>query len=874
MAKQTFWWGNLSLPFIKAIVYGNNTPVSKRPPIDYPQIEFLMPYMDAICEYPNEAFVRRYRREIEDYFLNGSNHLVNVVRRLEKIHYGGVKLGTNEEMMFLLRQKRMTQTLLDCYVQELRAAGKKMEESTESLFSLPRVIDLTAVSCDKIPLYTYQEEAVDKMKKYFFEEKHNAGILAMPTGSGKTRTSVYFLLKEMISKGYQVIWLAHRWMLLEQAAEQFYSFAPLITTENPDMEQFKMVCISGKHSTVSALEKDDNLIISSVQSLCNRTMYLPNVLQDKVVLVIDEAHHSLAPSYRRIINAVRSLRKNVKILGLTATPVRMTDKDTKALMHIYEDKPIFSVSMSELIAQKKLATPVPIPVETNVDIQVMINIDEEKYIRKWGEMPESLVQKVAQTNERNEVIVGEYVKNAKKYGKTIIFALNAIHCDILNEMFRKQGIRSDYVYNHKSKEENQSVIERFRHNERPDGIDVLININILTEGSDIPDIQTVFLTRPTSSDVLLMQMVGRGMRGPESGGTEKVNIVDFCDKWHSIARWLNPAFLLGEEMEIANPQEAEYKRVELIPMAMIRDIVKGISYHGVGMTYKYASLPVGWYDVNDEEGNDTKILVFEDQRAGYMELEKDMDYFVNNPKLGPDHIIKGYFRTLGMLPLETDLEQLLLYIRTSKEFPIFYTFEERDGIDPCCIAGIIKTKDMTISATNSFIRESYEKHRELILSLYDSYEAYAQRVMDYVLYENGRVPLGCIVEEVEKEIFELSPVKIKKSLDELLTEVIEKMREEFPKNFVRPEIFWTDRDYKSYFAKYDIDRNQVYINSVLNSVSVEEEVIKYLIYHECLHQEFHDHSKAFREKEHKYPDFQQWDNFLDYKFRGYKKDYH
>ena len=873
MAKQTFWWGNFNITFIKAILYGNNTPASKRPPIDYPEIDYLMPYMDDICEYPNEAFVRRYRKDIEDYFLNGTNHLVNVVRRLEKINYGGVKLGTNDEMLFTLRQKRITQTLLDCYVQELRAAGRKIEESSDSLFSLPRVIDLTSASCDNISLYSYQEEAVNKMKKYFFEEKHNAGILAMPTGSGKTRTGVYFLLKEMVSRGYQVIWLAHRWMLLEQAAEQFYSFAPLITTENRNMDQFKMVCISGKHSTVSALEKDDNLIISSVQSLCNKTMYLPGVLQDKVVLVIDEAHHSLARSYRRIINAVRALRKDVKILGLTATPVRMTDRDTKALMHIYEDKPIYSVSMSELITQKKLATPIPVPVETNVDIQAIIDIDEEKYIRKWGEMPESLVQKVAQTNERNEVIVNEYVKNAKKYGKTIIFALNAIHCDTLNEMFRKRGIRSDYVYNHKSKEENQRVIERFRHNERPDGIDVLININILTEGSDIPDIQTVFLTRPTSSDVLLMQMVGRGMRGPESGGTETVNVVDFCDKWHSITRWLNPAFLLGEEMELVNPAETEYKRIELIPMAMIRDIVKGISYHGVGMSYKEASLPVGWYDVNDEEGNDTKILVFEDQREGYAALENDMDFFVNNSNLGPDHIIKGYFRTLGIPPLETDLEQLLLYIRTSKEFPAFYTFEERDAIDPCCIAGIIKKEDMTISAMNRFIRESFEKHPEVILSLYDNCETYAQRVMAHVLYEDGRVPLGSIVEEVEKEIFELSPVKIKKSLDELLAEVVEKMRGEFPENFVCPQIFWTDHDYKSYFAKYDIVRNQIYINSVLNSVSVEEEVIKYLIYHECLHQEFHDHSKAFREKEHKYPNFQQWDNFLDYKFRDYKKDY-
>lgn len=873
MAKRAFWWGNFEIAFIKAIVYGNKTPVSKRPVIDYPEIDYLMPYMDDICEYPNEGFVRRYRREIEDYFLNGSNHLINVIRRLEKIHYGGCKLGSNEEMIFTLRQKRMTQTLMDCYVQELRATGKKMEESSDSLFEYPRTIDLTATSCDTIPLYSYQETAVAHMKKYFWDDGHKSGILVMPTGSGKTRTSVYFLLKEMVSRGYQVLWLVHRWMLLEQAAEQFYSFAPLVSKENAGMEQFKMVCISGKHSSVSALERDDNLVISSVQSLCNKTMYLPNILQDKVILVIDEAHHSLAPSYRRIIRAVQKMRPNAKILGLTATPVRMNDKDTKALMHIYEDKPIYSVSMSELIAQKKLSTPIPIPVETNVDIQTIIDIDEEKYIRKWGEMPESLVQKVAQTNERNEIIVDEYVKNAKKYGKTIIFALNAIHCDTLNEMFHKKGIRSGYVYNHKSAEENQSIIERFRHSEREDGLDVLININILTEGSDIPDIQTVFLTRPTSSDVLLMQMVGRGMRGPESGGTETVNIVDFCDKWHSITKWLNPAFLLGEEMDIDAPELVEHKRTELIPIQMIRDIACGITYSGVGMKYKHASLPVGWYDVNDEEGNDSKILVFEDQVNSYKDLKRDMDYFVNNPKLGADDVMKGYFRNLGMEPLVTDISQLLLYIRTSNEFPAYHTFSERDEIDPCKISATIKKEDMTISGMMAYIYNSYEKNPELIRSLYGDFDKYSQRVMDYVLYENGKVPLGNIVEEVEKKKYKLSNVKIKTSLDELLTDVIDMMRQEFPDDFVRPEIYWTDRDYTSYFAKYDIERNQIFVNNVLNSISVDEEVIKYLIYHECLHQQIHDHSKAFRDKEHKYPDFQKWDNFLDYKFRDYTKDY-
>ena len=77
----------------------------------------------------------------------------------------------------------------------------------------------------------------------------------------------------MISNGYQVIWLTHRAMLIEQTANTFYRLSPLIKDNNEDMEEFKMVCISGQHSNVKIMEEDDNLIISSVQSLCNNTEY-------------------------------------------------------------------------------------------------------------------------------------------------------------------------------------------------------------------------------------------------------------------------------------------------------------------------------------------------------------------------------------------------------------------------------------------------------------------------------------------------------------------------------------------------------------------------------------------------------------------------
>jgi superfamily II DNA or RNA helicase len=149
------------------------------------------------------------------------------------------------------------------------------------------------------------------------------------------------------------------------------------------------------------------------------------------------------------------------------------------------------------------------------------------------------MERMAKTTKRNVLIARTYTERRAEFVKTLIFALNSTHCISLCEELIKQGIRCDYIYC--AHPGNEDKISRFR---KKDGdLDVLVNINIMTEGSDVPDIQTVFLTRPTSSDVLLMQMIGRGMRGVGCEGTKTVNIVDFNDVWGSFTNWLNPKFV-------------------------------------------------------------------------------------------------------------------------------------------------------------------------------------------------------------------------------------------------------------------------------------------------------------------------------------------
>lgn len=876
MAKRTFEWGNFSYDFIKALVYGNVTPLRKKPMIVYKENEFdyLLPYVNRICGKPNETFVRKYRKIIEDYFLDGTNHLVQVVRKLERLNYGGIKLGENDEMLFALRQKRMTQTICDAYLSELRATGITVYDDDESMFQVPKTLDLTEAEQDDVPLYPYQTKAVEAMNQYFLEEDRKSAILSMPTGSGKTRTSVYYLLHDMISAGYQVIWLCHRSMLIEQAAEQFYRFAPLIKEKNDKAKQFKMVCISGKHANVRALEESDNLIVASVQSLCNNTVYLPNILSDKVMIVVDEAHHTLAPSYRRIIKAIRAKRPDAKLLGLTATPVRMTEKATGQLMKIFDNKIVYSVTMSDLIADGTLSKPHYIPIDTNVDIEAIIDIDERKYINKWGEFPESLVMKVAKTNERNDIIVDEYVRNKEKYGKTIIFALNAVHCDSLNEAFKKKGIRSGYVYTLIGDAENQRTIDRFRNNDREDGIDVLININILTEGSDIPDIETVFLTRPTTSDVLLMQMVGRGMRGAGCGGTETVNIVDFCDKWSSITSWLNPKFIFGEEEPEDEEITYESERGSLIPMDAIRDIVKGISYKGEFSEIRNSVLPVGWYDVIDEDGNDSKVLVFENQLEGYEKFRNEFEKYISDDKITGRKILNSLFHSFGLMPGENELDNMLRYIKTEEEFPVMETFDARNQIEPFIVSDRIKKNNMNYLDAMKMLDDAYSQNKHLIDSLYGNFDYYKKRVSDCMLFPKGIVPIGTRIEEVDKDVFHLSKEPLDENIENLLTEVIEKYKDNFLPNFTRPEIFWTDRAVGSYYGMYYHDYNIIHINSLLNSNSVSKEVVKFVIYHECLHQEFKGHPKEFREKERKYDNFQEQEHFLNYMMRDVEQEFY
>jgi hypothetical protein len=147
----------------------------------------------------------------------------------------------------------------------------------------------------------------------------------------------------------------------------------------------------------------------------------------------------------------------------------------------------------------------------------------------------------------------------------------------LREFLENRGIRAGVVYSGskssegekvRKRDENARILEAFRRND----FDVLINIKMLTAGTDIPDVQTVFITRETKSDILLTQTIGRALRGPRMGGTEKAYIVAFIDIWKYKIKWAGCGQIIPG---IADNEASESHG--LSPQVILADLVRRLA---------------------------------------------------------------------------------------------------------------------------------------------------------------------------------------------------------------------------------------------------------------------------------------------------------
>jgi len=258
-----------------------------------------------------------------------------------------------------------------------------------------------------------------------------------------------------------------------------------------------------------------------------------------------------------------------------------------------------------------------------------------------GHFTPAYINQSAENQERNAFIAKTYADNQARYGKTIIFADRWFQCEQLRGFLeeQKKGIRVGTIYSHidadpgsadarnkRNRDENAKVLDAFRN----DQLDVLINVRMLTEGTDVPKLNTVFLTRQTRSEILLTQMVGRALRGPKFGGTDKAYIVSFIDNWQNSILWAISELVVTPIIE-SDPLPVDIERVaiQLISIDLVRQLVRQMD-SGVNINSApfLTFMPIGRYRVEletpiDESRNTVVqrlVMVFENEKDSYKRL--------------------------------------------------------------------------------------------------------------------------------------------------------------------------------------------------------------------------------------------------------------
>ena len=342
---------------------------------------------------------------------------------------------------------------------------------------------LLEIAVDDKTLRPYQFES--KLEIYKAWEHSPSIMFQMPTGTGKTRlfsSIIKDIQKLSVSKRERIgiLVLVHRTELIEQIHETLL---------------FKY---GVSHGIIKSGYEEDHTMpvqIASVQSLTRMIEQWKN--KSFSYIIIDEAHHALAKTYRKICNAYHDAR----VLGVTATPYRLSGESFRDLF----GKLIVSQSVSKFIEQGYLSQYNYYSIKQSSSIQH--EIDEINEFGSDGDYSEQALIRVCDKDH----IRAELVKAYKQYAlgkKGIIYTINCAHNEHVCNEFKKIGLRIVAIDGKTPNEKRKQYVSDFRAG----NIDIICNVNIFSEGFDCPDIEFIQLARPTLSLALYLQQVGRALR--------------------------------------------------------------------------------------------------------------------------------------------------------------------------------------------------------------------------------------------------------------------------------------------------------------------------------------------------------------------------
>ena len=325
----------------------------------------------------------------------------------------------------------------------------------------------------EIKLFDYQEDMKERIEKAL--RLHRSVMAQMPTGTGKTYLLTAVIDSFVSNNPMEKVWIvAHRRELVSQIDET----------------------VRKSHSYFAS---NTSSLLSSVKAMSIQWLmrHYDEIEEEPGMIVIDEAHHALAKTYKEMWERF----PNAKFLGLTATPCRLNGKGFTDLFDIL----VQSWSVPEFISKGRLATYDFVSIKSDGVTQRLIDS-----LQKRGADGDYQNKEMDMLLNKKPSIERLY-RSLEEFGKDrkgIVYAINISHAQKITKLYQENGVKAIAIDSKTPATERQQDVEAFKKGD----IQVLVNVDIFSEGFDCPDVEFVQLARPTLSLAKYLQMVGRGLR--------------------------------------------------------------------------------------------------------------------------------------------------------------------------------------------------------------------------------------------------------------------------------------------------------------------------------------------------------------------------
>jgi superfamily II DNA or RNA helicase len=419
-----------------------------------------------------------------------------------------------------------------------------LEEGVEESFRFPafdeREVDagMGPTGRSDAQLAEFQQEAVKALHSSFEKRRAATGLLCLPAGAGKTRTTLEWALRHQVARGRRVLWVSHRVDLLNQVHRDLLGLSWLLAGPRRKLSVSRL---DGHGADLRGA-----VVLATAAALLHAPPPPKELSRGGFKLgaiVYDEPDPALAGGLLEVLDRIRADRKPL-LLGVTSTPMRPDVEGAAQLPALFGGQIVYERSFRDLLQSGFLARPIFVRVPSRATDGLPLPPAELERSRQAPDLTQPLLSSLGQIGPRDDEIVAHWVGGAARYGKTLVFACDAQHAESLAQRFAARGVPAAALHSRLDEAERAGRLRSFR-----DGaVRVLTQHGSLAEGELVHDVRTVVLARPTRSVARLLRMIGCAARGPRLvPGKDYFNVVEHNDGFRRlglplagpvVARWL------------------------------------------------------------------------------------------------------------------------------------------------------------------------------------------------------------------------------------------------------------------------------------------------------------------------------------------------